>query len=314
MVLTDLDDTDWSGLSHAYGDASDTPWHLQRLLSPSSATRRGALTALSHSVYHQSGGYSASAPAMEHLLKLLAEPEVRQKAGILALVSELGHTQGSYHTIGTGHVDPRPWLSRWYGADDSTSLEDFLACERLFAAHTGLFAGLLHDREAGVRTQAAFALAWIPSSAAASIAALLKAVVVERNLRARLSMELALGVLSLAEGAPRAELRAWRDAPAATRCQRLAPGHTHGAGAVPVRRGARRVAPAGGGGGAAGVGVGLSAAVVLGRAGAARAVRARGAGVGAGLVARRVVRGGAEVRAGGGPAGCGRAWRRAGRR
>ena len=212
-MLTGLRDIDWASLEHAYGDARDTPRHLERLLSRSARVRRDALRALSHSVYHQSGGYSASPHALRVLVELLAAPDVHQKAGLLRLACDLGIVAGARPFIATGYTDPVAWLERWYGRDETTSLEAFLECRRIFEAATDLFLRLLEDEPASLRLQSAYALAWVPGRRAAIQPRLQARFGLERNAKVRASILLALGLLSVSMVDPeRGRLRAWLSA------------------------------------------------------------------------------------------------------
>jgi hypothetical protein len=209
-ALNGLHDIDWASLQHAYGDASDTPRHIERLLAASRRTRTNALRALSHSVYHQSGGYSASPHALRFVVELLAVPDIDQKSGLLRLACHLGIVVGPRPFIATGYTDPVPWLERWFGSDQSTSLAWFVECRRIFEAATGLLVGLLEDGSAAVRAQSAFAVAWLPARRDEIVPALEARFGVERNAKVRAAILIALGLLSQSMNeADRERLRDW---------------------------------------------------------------------------------------------------------
>jgi hypothetical protein len=212
-LLVGLHDIDWAALDHAYGPATDTPRHFERLLAKTSRTRRDALRALRHSVFHQSGGYSASPDALRVLLSLVSRSEVPQRPGLLELVCELGVVVGHRHLIATGWVDPVPWLERWYGRDDSTALDSFLRCVADFQDAAPIFVRLLGEQPASLRWWSAFALAWIPRHRAVSLPRLLEHHRRERHPKVRAAIVLAVGLLSVgASTTERDRARAWLDA------------------------------------------------------------------------------------------------------
>ena len=67
------DRTDWAHLSHAYGPATDTPGHLDHLLSPNAGERERALDHLWGAVLHQGTTYPVTAPAAVRVSRLLAD-------------------------------------------------------------------------------------------------------------------------------------------------------------------------------------------------------------------------------------------------
>ncbi len=96
----------WHRLSHAYGDASDTPGHLRGLTAHDVATRTAALAHLWGEVLHQGSLYTATAPVAERLARMLTDPRLARPArGSGAgstraeVLSYLGHVaaQAAYH-------------------------------------------------------------------------------------------------------------------------------------------------------------------------------------------------------------------------
>jgi hypothetical protein len=65
---------DWSKLSHAYGPATDTPGHLQRLAEDNDAAWAETIDHLEGALTHQSSIYSATAPAALVAAGLLTDP------------------------------------------------------------------------------------------------------------------------------------------------------------------------------------------------------------------------------------------------
>lgn len=208
--LHDLEEVDWAALEHAYGSAEDTPDHLRRYWCGKRAeTRRRGLRALSHSVYHQSGGYSASPPAMRYLLRLLAQPESHLKEDLLRLIIDLGVPGNVYDLALNGYQDPTEWLRKHYG----DALDDFFACRAMYEGAIDVFIGLLDHTGARLRARAAYALALLPVEAERSLPALRARYDVEPDPITRLSITLAVAVLALSRSeAEAAALRAWLSA------------------------------------------------------------------------------------------------------
>ncbi|MFI6236981.1 hypothetical protein ACIBD9_25755 [Micromonospora sp. NPDC050784] len=207
-MLDGLDDIDWARLGHAYGAADDVPDQLRALLSPDPAIRDEALGDLYTNVFHQGSRFEASAYAVPFLLELLADPATPDPAAMLALLSALavGYDEGflpegfpvaEYRRAAEGGREllaakPPPWT----GTDESkkeyveyTYVESLSAAEqgRLWAyvelatydavrAGVPVFRTLLTHADPGVRTVAAYALAWFPEEADGSVSALAGAI------------------------------------------------------------------------------------------------------------------------------------------
>ncbi|PYC65468.1 hypothetical protein C7C45_28475 [Micromonospora arborensis] len=207
-MLDGLDDIDWARLGHAYGAADDVPGQLRALLSPDPATRDEALGDLYTNVFHQGNRFEASAYAVPFLLELLADPATPDPAAVAGLLSALavGYDEGvlpegfpvaEYRRVAEGGREllaakPPPWT----GTDESkkeyveyTYVESLSAAEqsRLWAyvdlatydavrAGVPVFRALLKHSDSGVRTVAAYVLAWFPEDADGSVSALAGAI------------------------------------------------------------------------------------------------------------------------------------------
>jgi len=68
----------WNHLHHAYGLATDTPKHLQNLLSPNFSLRDNAVNHLFSAVIHQSTVFPVTPVVCRALLGLLHEPALRE--------------------------------------------------------------------------------------------------------------------------------------------------------------------------------------------------------------------------------------------
>ncbi|MGI5520311.1 hypothetical protein ACQEUX_05085 [Micromonospora sp. CA-259024] len=207
-MLDGLDDIDWARLGHAYGAADDVPGQLRALLSSDPATRDEALGDLYTNVFHQGGRFEASAYAVPFLLELLADPATPDPAAVLGLLVALavgfdegvlpdGFPVAEHRRAAEGGREllaakPPPWA----GADESKKeyveyayVESLTATEqrRLWAyielaaydavrAGVPLFRTLLGHLDPGVRTGAAYTLAWFPEEADGSVSALAGAI------------------------------------------------------------------------------------------------------------------------------------------
>lgn len=112
-------DTDWAGLRHAYGTATDTPLHLAELLHEDPEVQARALGQLDMSVLHQGSLYSATAPAALFVAAILAHPRTlarhetcfpwdeRVRPLRAALLEWLGLVADSAAHGESGDVEPR---------------------------------------------------------------------------------------------------------------------------------------------------------------------------------------------------------------
>ncbi|RQX02891.1 HEAT repeat domain-containing protein [Micromonospora inaquosa] len=207
-MLDGLDDIDWARLGHAYGAADDVPDQLRALGSFDPAVRDEALGELYTTVFHQGGRFEASAYAVPFLLDLLADPATPDPAAVLGLLSALavgfdegvlpdGFPVAAHRRAAEGGREllaakPPPWT----GADESAKeYVEYAYVEsldrsdqaRLWAyvelsvydavrAAVPLLRTLLKHPDPGVRTGAAYTLAWFPEEAAGSVSALAAAI------------------------------------------------------------------------------------------------------------------------------------------
>jgi hypothetical protein len=71
-------ETDWSALEHAYGQASETPFHLLALVGDDAAARSQAMGHLDAAILHQGTPCSATAPAARVVARLLSDPRTAE--------------------------------------------------------------------------------------------------------------------------------------------------------------------------------------------------------------------------------------------
>ncbi|WP_234544787.1 hypothetical protein [Streptomyces shenzhenensis] len=139
LVFAGLDQVDWSRLCHAYGSAEDIPALLRDLASPAEETAAEAEQELWGSIVHQGTVYTATAPAVPFLARLVAEGVRRS-----ALVGMLGVVAGSVDE----HDLPVPGAAR-----DAV------------ATQLGLLLPLLADNDREVRRTTAWTVAQCRSAA-----------------------------------------------------------------------------------------------------------------------------------------------------
>lgn len=88
-LLSDLDDTPWPSLDHAYGPAVDTPLHLRLVLADDEQVRADAVELLGASVLHQGSRYTATEPALAIVRRLAADDRVPGRTALAALVEDV---------------------------------------------------------------------------------------------------------------------------------------------------------------------------------------------------------------------------------
>src|SRR5579863_4771016 len=140
-MLEKIDQTDWSQLSHAYGEASDVPDMIRALAASDPDNRREELDALWSSILHQGSVYTATAAAIPFLIELLEDPNIHGKNDVLDLLQ--GAAEGWLDLDGDE-------------AEDGDGLplhirEAHAAVEQA----SGLYCRLLFDQDPSVRVSAA---------------------------------------------------------------------------------------------------------------------------------------------------------------
>ncbi|MFJ3762749.1 hypothetical protein [Streptomyces sp. NPDC090080] len=149
LVLAGLDQVSWSQLHHAYGSAEDVPTLLRGLASLEEGTAEEAEQELWSSIVHQGTVYTATAPTVPFLARLIAEGVRRN-----ALVGMLGVIAASVDE----HDLPVPGAAR-----------------EAVAAQLGLLLPLLADDDREVRRTTAWTVAQCRRSAGPDARAALRA-------------------------------------------------------------------------------------------------------------------------------------------
>ncbi|MFG1654255.1 hypothetical protein ACGFIE_30405 [Micromonospora sp. NPDC049275] len=94
-MLEGLDEVSWNELSHAYGEALDTPNLLRQAASPDEEAAQEAVSELNGSIFHQGTVYLATVAAVPFLAELaLAAPHGR--ADLAWMLGQLADPQHAY--------------------------------------------------------------------------------------------------------------------------------------------------------------------------------------------------------------------------
>lgn len=149
-MLTGIDDIDWTGLQHAYGDASDVPDMLRGLLSADADERERALDALHGTVHHQGDVHDSTVACLPFLFEIATTPGPGGRGEVVELLRSI-------------HGDGRDPEVMDFWSDDEEEYEEW---RRLLARaeadvrdRAGSLLPLLADPDPGVRRAVPGALA-----------------------------------------------------------------------------------------------------------------------------------------------------------
>jgi hypothetical protein len=87
--LAGLDDIDWSGPEHAYGEADDVPGQLRALVSHDADERANTIHRLYGNIFHQGTRYQATSYAVPFLARLALEPGTFRRAEVVDLLGAI---------------------------------------------------------------------------------------------------------------------------------------------------------------------------------------------------------------------------------
>ncbi len=89
--MQDIDSIPWRELSHAHGSAEDVPGLLRALRTspPDDDREHGPLARLFSSIWHQNSVYDSTAYAVPYLIEMAADPQVRDRRGVLNLLAAI---------------------------------------------------------------------------------------------------------------------------------------------------------------------------------------------------------------------------------
>ncbi len=157
--LAGLDALDWAALSHAYGDATDTPGLLRDLGGPD---WESALDGLAASILHQGTVYPATIPAIAFLASIAGDAAAPGRWGALAFLTAYADS------VAAG------WTTNAHYLPDDTDIVAFDRDARaaLASAAQAVVRLLLPDADAEVRAQTARLLTRVPDLPSGAEAAL----------------------------------------------------------------------------------------------------------------------------------------------
>ncbi|RSS32656.1 HEAT repeat domain-containing protein [Streptomyces sp. WAC08241] len=199
-MLTGIEEVDWASLGHAYGPADDVPELLRGLASADPAERETALDGMYGAVHHQGDVYDSTLACIPFLLELVADPGVRDRGGIVELLTSIGGIE----------LDDEEELGEHPGEDgEFIPAANYAMAAAAIAAGAGVFLGLVSDPDPEVRLAAPCALASLHPEPARVLTLLRERLTVERDTEVRLALVAAVGQLALRHASLRAETVEW---------------------------------------------------------------------------------------------------------
>ncbi|WP_432157418.1 HEAT repeat domain-containing protein [Streptomyces sp. bgisy153] len=94
-MFTGIDEVDWASLRHAYGSAHDVPVLLRGLASADPAQRETALDEMYGTVHFQGAVYDSTLACVPFLLRLVRDPAVAERSGLVDLLVSIGDGAGA---------------------------------------------------------------------------------------------------------------------------------------------------------------------------------------------------------------------------
>jgi hypothetical protein len=185
-----IDATDWSALTHAYGEAADVPAIFERVQSPDQKVREGALEDLWSTVWHQGTVYSATASAAHVLATLALDARAYERPQLIMLLSEIARGCGYAQAHGADGMAP--------GEVEEVLVEEAKevgAARDAVRQRVPALMRLIADADPGVRAMVPRLAASFPDDAPLLLPTLLGAFDGERDPEVRASILLALGAI-----------------------------------------------------------------------------------------------------------------------
>ncbi len=126
-MLDNLDEIDWSSLTHAHGEATDVPGLLRSLESTDPKVREESIEELFGNIWHQGTVYTATAAAVPFLYELLTARAVEDKPSIAHLLACIADGSGYLQVHAAVEIGGVTWGKTL--SEKGRSLEDELARE-----------------------------------------------------------------------------------------------------------------------------------------------------------------------------------------
>jgi hypothetical protein len=191
-----VDAVDWTALQDAYGPADGVGSMLHDLASDAPEARQGALDRAFGNIFHQGSVYSASVPATELVVRLLALPETADRSGLLWLLAHLATSDPRERCLG----EPPPFAQASKAKRADPEVGPFVGTWEAVLAAAPLARGLLGDPDPQVRLRAAFLLGFLTPEATESQRALRRRAEVEAEPAVLAALRVAEALLNRASG------------------------------------------------------------------------------------------------------------------
>ena len=207
--LAGLDDIDWSGLEHAYGEAEDVPDQLRALVSQDPDERAKTIDQLYGNIFHQGTRYQATAYAVPFLARLALEPGTFRRAELVDMLGSItvGYDEvylpqgidpvaqrAEFEQLRSGREERMREYDAWVeaAADDGErerrqwrrdlynyelevrAADDHLSAYAAVRAQVPALRALLAEDDAALRASVAYLLAWFPQEEAGESVAVLR--------------------------------------------------------------------------------------------------------------------------------------------
>ena len=108
-MLEGLDKVKWSELHHAYGEASDVPILIRKLLSQDRRERDEASSDLFQLIWHQGTIWEVTSYTVPFLYELIKHPETPDKSEVVYLLSFLATGSHAYSGVMEDEHKKREW-------------------------------------------------------------------------------------------------------------------------------------------------------------------------------------------------------------
>ncbi len=202
-MFTGIRKIPWRQFRHAYGDASDIPTVLRRVLSDNAETRHKAIRYLHHSLVHQGLDRGpATLHATDFIIRMLGHPRVRDKDRLLKLLTyfAVGEPANMFYFINGFDLDVNygPGGAIEYGffrIEDPNHGPTMRAIYERVMTGLPTYLALLSSRSVRVRTAAPGLLGWLAPAADIVVPALLARLAIERLESVRDSLLMAISLL-----------------------------------------------------------------------------------------------------------------------
>ncbi|MEO3976432.1 PBS lyase [Streptomyces sp. CAU 1734] len=196
-MFEDINEVGWAGLEHAYGPAEDVPELLRGLASGDPAEREAALDGMYGAVHHQGDVYDSTLACIPFLLELVADPSVRDRGGIVELLTSIG----GIDLDGDDELDLE--------GEEFEYAANYAMAASAVTAGADVFLALIDDADRGVRLTAPLALATLHGEPELVLGLLRERLRIERDPEVRFACVEAGGRIALRHQSLAPEVVEW---------------------------------------------------------------------------------------------------------